>query len=92
MEKPADVRAEMRLAVIEAMVGRLYMLEYRRAGLSLDEVRRLHRAMIKNAGQEVWPTDHPAQSDLYAGEAQDALAALLSLIETQVKEAIEKGL
>lgn len=81
MMTEAEMKAELRLVALEYVVSNLAKQVYRLAGANAEAIRIVHRGAIDGLETKTFPDMSPEMSDMAAGELQDAVRRLLSLIE-----------
>jgi hypothetical protein len=91
MLRKEHVDPAMRLSVIEYLINKLYVAEYLSGGMSLEQIKAAHDAMVAEAGKQAWPTGDAATSDLMAGEWADAFARMLSQQREMAAEALGRA-
>jgi hypothetical protein len=80
----ATIKIEARLAAIEHMLVNSFAILYRATGTSPDVIKIIHENARSTLSQTTFPGLDPAQSDLAAGEIQDAVDGLIQMIEETV--------
>lgn len=86
MEERA-LKEEARLATLEYMVQRLYMITYASNQLASEEIRSAHAALREKRRTEEWPTKDPGQAALASGVFEDAFDDFLLGLESMLEDA-----
>jgi enoyl-CoA hydratase/carnithine racemase len=84
-------RQLVEIKALQYAVQRLYLFEYARTGVSLDEARAIHRGLVDHIDEQQFGVDDPARSMLLAGALQHALHELLAGVEKMLADAYQKA-
>ncbi|MBV6488701.1 MAG: hypothetical protein H3C55_05740 [Pseudorhodoplanes sp.] len=77
---------EARLATLEYMLQRLYMITYASNKTPEETIRAAHSAILEKRRTERWPTKDPAQAALASGAFEDSFAEFLSGLELMLED------
>jgi hypothetical protein len=76
-----EVEILARISVLEYLVAQLFNIQYGKEGLTIDQIKEEHRKAKNLMMRQTSPGFDPAQSALFAGEMETALADMLEMIE-----------
>ncbi len=77
---PKKVQQELRLAAIEYMLTRLYLIVYRTSGITQSQIDAANEEFLSGIANHVFPVDgQPALSDYGAAEWEAAIRRLVEM-------------
>jgi hypothetical protein len=85
MDNEEAIRAQMRLWALEVLVCNLFAVMCASDPAPLELFDRTRDQMISGARQRAFGDFDPAQSDLFSGELEAAVARLMDMVGEQIR-------